>query len=255
MQQLQSGALDMGWIQAAELGSRVSQRGGHQRAVPRALDHQRREAGAHARRAEAARRAAARDRHRSAWAGASPACARCSRPRTISTLADLKGMKLRINPTPVYRDFYSAARRRADADPDAAACSTRCPTARSTGSRPTSSSRGTQRFDKVSKVDAADERAVHAVRAAGLGPHLAGLAGKPTRSSITDLVKPSLDAQINELATTEPKPDREVQGRHGADARRRRPPTRKPLIAEFDKLWLPKAPVIAELRKVGATLS
>ena len=27
-----------------------------------------------------------------------------------------------------------------------------------------------------------------------------------------------------------------------------------PLIAEFDKIWLPKAPAIAELRKIGATL-
>ena len=26
------------------------------------------------------------------------------------------------------------------------------------------------------------------------------------------------------------------------------------VIAEFDKIWLPKAPVLAELRKVGATL-
>jgi hypothetical protein len=27
-----------------------------------------------------------------------------------------------------------------------------------------------------------------------------------------------------------------------------------PVIAEYDKIWLPKAPVLAELRKVGATL-
>ena len=26
------------------------------------------------------------------------------------------------------------------------------------------------------------------------------------------------------------------------------------VIAEFDKIWLPKAPVLAELRKVGATI-
>jgi len=26
------------------------------------------------------------------------------------------------------------------------------------------------------------------------------------------------------------------------------------VIAEFDKIWLPKAPVLAELRKIGATL-
>ena len=28
--------------------------------------------------------------------------------KDISTLADIKGMKLRINPTPVYRDFYQS---------------------------------------------------------------------------------------------------------------------------------------------------
>ena len=27
------------------------------------------------------------------------------------------------------------------------------------------------------------------------------------------------------------------------------------IIAEFDKIWLPKAPILAELRKVGATLA
>ena len=104
MQQLQSGALDMGWIQAAELGSRVA--------------------------SVAAINAPYLVRSTPAVAKlATPAALKLLEvlPREtgtiglgwgitgmrvvfstkdISTPTDLKGMKLRINPTPVYRDFY-----------------------------------------------------------------------------------------------------------------------------------------------------
>ncbi|MBS0609998.1 MAG: TRAP transporter substrate-binding protein, partial [Proteobacteria bacterium] len=70
---------------------------------------------------------------------------------------------------------------------------------------------------------------------------------------IRGLVRQALDAQIKDIVTTElgliekfkaaPFP---IRTEPGLDV--------KPLIQEFDKIWLPKAPQIAELRKVGASL-
>jgi hypothetical protein len=36
--------------------------------------------------------------------------------------------------------------------------------------------------------------------------------------------------------------------------RQANPKDAEAVVAEFDKVWLPKAPVLAELRKVGKTL-
>jgi TRAP-type C4-dicarboxylate transport system substrate-binding protein len=70
---------------------------------------------------------------------------------------------------------------------------------------------------------------------------------------ITRMVKETLDAQIDSLAGDEPNlienfkkapiPIRQVAV---ADT--------EAVIAEFDKIWMPKAPVIANLRKVGASI-
>jgi TRAP-type C4-dicarboxylate transport system substrate-binding protein len=73
------------------------------------------------------------------------------------------------------------------------------------------------------------------------------------RELISRTIKTTLDAQIDELAGNEPAlienfknapiPIRQVDAKDT-----------EAFIAEFDKIWLPKAPVLAELRKVGATL-
>ena len=70
---------------------------------------------------------------------------------------------------------------------------------------------------------------------------------------ITRMVKETLDAQIDSLAGDEPNlienfkkapiPIRQVAV---ADT--------EAVIAEFDKIWMPKAPVIASLRKLGASI-
>jgi hypothetical protein len=67
------------------------------------------------------------------------------------------------------------------------------------------------------------------------------------------MVKETLDAQIDSLAGDEPNlienfkkapiPIRQVAV---ADT--------EAVIAEFDKIWMPKAPVIASLRKLGASI-
>jgi len=70
---------------------------------------------------------------------------------------------------------------------------------------------------------------------------------------ITKAVKSTLDAQIDELAGAEPAL---IENFKGTSVPVRQVATKdtEAVIAEFDKLWLPKAPVLAELRKVGATL-
>ena len=66
-------------------------------------------------------------------------------------------------------------------------------------------------------------------------------------------LKATLDAQIDELAGNEPKL---IENFKNAPIPIRQVPAgdTEAVIAEFDKIWLPKAPVLAELRKVGATL-
>jgi TRAP-type C4-dicarboxylate transport system substrate-binding protein len=73
------------------------------------------------------------------------------------------------------------------------------------------------------------------------------------RELIAKTVKSTLDAQIDELASNEPAL---IENFKNAPIPIRQVPAgdTEAVIAEFDKIWLPKAPVLAELRKVGATL-
>ncbi|MHC2280191.1 TRAP-type C4-dicarboxylate transport system substrate-binding protein [Bradyrhizobium diazoefficiens] len=73
------------------------------------------------------------------------------------------------------------------------------------------------------------------------------------RELIAKTVKSTLDAQIDELAGNEPAL---IENFKNAPILIRQVPAgdTEAVIAEFDKIWLPKAPVLAELRKVGATL-
>jgi TRAP-type C4-dicarboxylate transport system substrate-binding protein len=106
--------------------------------------------------------------------------------REIGGTKDIKGMKLRINPTPVYRDLLPAV----------GAAPTPIPTPQVFDAMATAVDgleadiefSWNQRFDKACQVHAADERAVHALRAAGLGPRLAG-PERPDRELIRGLVR------------------------------------------------------------------
>ncbi|HET9823220.1 MAG TPA: TRAP transporter substrate-binding protein [Burkholderiaceae bacterium] len=251
MQQLQSGALDMGFIQAAELGSRVP----HLAAINAPY-----------------------------LVRSTPAVAKFVRhpevlklfdvlPSTTGTiglgwgitgmraifsskdlksLADIKGMKLRINPTPVYRDFYQLL----------GAAPTPIPTPQVYDAMANGQVDGleadlefswNQRFDKVSKV-ILQMNAVFMPFAAVVSGRVWQAFPAADRDLITRLVKETLDEQIDSLAGNEPNlienfkkapiPIRQVAV---ADT--------EAVIAAFDKMWLPQAPVIANLRKVGASIT
>jgi TRAP-type transport system periplasmic protein len=73
------------------------------------------------------------------------------------------------------------------------------------------------------------------------------------RELISKVTRAALDSEIDEIVANQPgllenfsKQPVKIVVSDVKDA--------EPVIAEYDKIWLPKAPVLAELRKVGATL-
>jgi TRAP-type C4-dicarboxylate transport system substrate-binding protein len=250
MQQLQSGALDMGWIQAAELGSRVSSVAAinapylvrsttnvaslvRTPAALKLLEVLPRETGTIG----------------LGWGITGMRVVFATKP--ISTPTDLKGMKLRINPTPVYRDFYQLL----------GAAPTPIPTPAVFDAMSNGQVDGleadiefswNQRFDKVSKAMLQMNALFMPFAPLVSGRVWQALPDKD-KELIRGLVRQSLDAQINDIVTTEAGL---IEKFKAAPIPIKTEPALniEPIIAEFDKLWLPKAPQIAELRKVGLSL-
>jgi TRAP-type C4-dicarboxylate transport system substrate-binding protein len=250
MQQLQSGALDMAFIQAAELGSRVP--------AIAAIN-----APYVVRSTEAVAKLV---RHPVAlglfdylpketgtiglgWGITSIRAVFSA--KDISSVADLKGMKLRINPTPAYRDFYQIL----------GAAPTPIPTPQVFDAMANGQVDGleadldfswNQRFDRVSKT-ILRMNAVHMPMVALVSGRVWTTLPAPDRELISKVTRAALDVEIDEIVANQPgllenfsKQPVKIVVADVKDA--------EPVIAEYDKIWLPKAPVLAELRKVGATL-
>lgn len=250
MQQLQSGALDMGWIQAAELGTRVPSVASINApylvrstaavaklvktpAALKLLDVLPRETGCIG----------------LGWGITGMRVVFSN--KEIKTPNDLKGMKLRINPTPVYRDFYQYF----------GAAPTPIPTPAVFDAMTNGQVDGleadielswSQRFDKVSKLMMPMNALFMPVAPLFSGRIWATLDGKD-RDLIRQLTSQALDGQINDIVTTEvglleklKKESIAIRDINAFD--------NKPAIDAFDKIWLPKAPQIAELRAAGAKL-
>ena len=250
MQQLQSGALDMGWIQAAELGSRVSSVAAinapylvrsttnvaslvRTPAALKLLDVLPRETGTIG----------------LGWGITGMRVVFATKP--ISTPTDLKGMKLRINPTPVYRDFYQLL----------GAAPTPIPTPGVFDAMSNGQVDGleadiefswNQRFDRVAKT-MLPMNALFMPFAPLVSGRIWQTLDVKDKSLVTDLVKQSLDAQIRDIVTTELGLVDKFKA-SGITIKSDAGYNPAPIIAEFDKIWLPKAPQIAELRKIGAAL-
>lgn len=250
MQQLQSGALDMGWIQAAELGTRVPSVASINApylvrstaavaklvktpAALKLLDVLPRETGCIG----------------LGWGITGMRVVFSN--KEIRTPNDLKGMKLRINPTPVYRDFYQYF----------GAAPTPIPTPAVFDAMTNGQVDGleadielswSQRFDKVSKLMMPMNALFMPVAPLFSGRIWATLDGKD-RDLIRQLTSQALDGQINDIVATEvglleklKKESIAIRDINAFD--------NKPAIDAFDKIWLPKAPQIAELRAAGAKL-
>jgi tripartite ATP-independent transporter DctP family solute receptor len=251
MQQLQSGALDMGFIQAAELGSRVP----HLAAINAPyLVRSTPAVAKFVRHPEVLKLfdvlPASTGTIGLGWGITGMRAIFSS--KDLKSLADIKGMKLRINPTPVYRDFYQLL----------GAAPTPIPTPQVYDAMANGQVDGleadlefswNQRFDKVSKV-ILQMNAVFMPFAAIVSGRVWQSFPAADRDLITKLVKETLDEQIDGLAGNEPNlienfkkapiPIRQVAV---ADT--------EAVIAAFDKMWLPQAPVIANLRKIGASIT
>jgi TRAP-type C4-dicarboxylate transport system substrate-binding protein len=251
MQQLQSGALDMGWIQAAELGSRVSTVAAINAPylVRSTTDV------ARLVRSDAALKlleVLPRETGTIGLGWGITGMRVVFSTKDITSVKDLKGMKLRINPTPVYRDFYQSL----------GAAPTPIPTPQVFDAMANGQVDGleadiefswNQRFDKVSKAMLQMNALFMPFAPLVSGRVWQGLPAKD-KDLIRGLVRASLDAQIKDIVTTELGL---IERFKAAPFPIRTEPSLQiePIVAEFDKLWLPKAPQIAELRKVGASLA
>lgn len=250
MQQLQSGALDMGWIQAAELGSRVSSVAAinapylvrsttnvaslvRTPAALKLLDVLPRETGTIG----------------LGWGITGMRVVFST--KDISTPTDLKGMKLRINPTPVYRDFYQLFGAAPTPIPTPAVFDAMA-NGQVDGLEADIEFSWNQRFDKVSKA-LLPMNALFMPFAPLVSGRIWQTLDAKDKALITDLVKQSLDAQIKDIVTTELGLIDKFKT-SGIAFKSDAGYNPAPIIEAFDKIWLPKAPQIAELRKVGAAL-
>ena len=250
MQQLQSGALDMGWIQAAELGSRVSSVAAinapylvrsttnvaslvRTPAALKLLDVLPRETGTIG----------------LGWGITGMRVVFST--KEISTPTDLKGMKLRINPTPVYRDFYQLFGAAPTPIPTPAVFDAMA-NGQVDGLEADIEFSWNQRFDKVSKV-LLPMNALFMPFAPLVSGRIWQTLDAKDKTLITELIKQSLDAQIKDIVTTELGLIDKFKA-SGIAFKSEAGYNPEPIIQAFDKIWLPKAPQIAELRKVGASL-
>lgn len=249
LQQMQSGALDMGWIMAAELGSRVPTIAAI--TAPYVVDSTPKIA------------KLVRDPIATKLFDVLPAetgtiglawgitgMRAIFSAKDISALGDIKGMKLRINPTPAYRDFYQLL----------GAAPTPIPTPQVFDAMSNGQVDGleadlefswNQRFDKVSKV-ILQMNAIFMPVIALVSGRVWQTLSPADRELITKSVKAALDTQIDELAVNEPK--LVDQFKAAITVRNSNPKDAEAVVAAYDKIWLPKAPILADLRKVGKTL-
>ena len=250
LQQMQSGALDLGWIMTAELGSRIPAVAAIN--APWVVDST-------AKVAKLVREPVAMklldvlpaETGTVGLAWGITTMRVVFSAKEIVGLDDINGMKLRINTTPAYRDFYQLL----------GAAPTPIPTPAVFDAMSNGQVDGleadldfswNQRFDKVSKT-MLKMNAIFMPCVALASGRVWQTLPEADREIIARLTKAALDEQIDATVANEPAllekfagagiPIKDVTV---ADAGR--------IIAEYDKIWLPKAPVLAELRKVGATL-
>ena len=249
LQQMQAGSLDLGWIMTAELGSRIPAIAAIN--APWVVDST-------AKVAKLVREPIAMDLLKvlPAETGTIGLAWGITTMRVVFTakeiagLDDLNGMKLRINTTPAYRDFYQLL----------GAAPTPIPTPAVFDAMSNGQVDGleadldfswNQRFDKVSKTMLKMNAIFMPCVALASGRVWQGMPAAD-RELIARLTKTALDEQIDATVTNEGKLLEEfgkaiaIKEVEVADAGK--------IIAEYDKIWLPKAPVLAELRKVGAAL-
>ncbi|MFD1476508.1 TRAP transporter substrate-binding protein [Ancylobacter polymorphus] len=250
MQQLQTGALDMAFLQAAEVGNRVP----NVAAILAPYVIRSTEAAAKLVRQPIAMQMLEPLPKETGTLGLGWGITSIRvvfSAKEIDGIAGLNGMKLRINTTPAFRDFYSLL----------GAAPTPIPTPQVYDAMANGQVDGleadldfswNQRFDKVSKVLMRMDAVFMPFIALASGKAWQTLSTED-RALITAATKEALAVQVDETVTNAPKLIKDFEG---TGIKIVVPPTADaaPIIAEYDKIWTPKAPILPELRKIGATL-
>ncbi|TCK30652.1 TRAP-type C4-dicarboxylate transport system substrate-binding protein [Ancylobacter aquaticus] len=250
MQQLQTGALDLAFLQAAEVGNRVP----NVAAILAPYVVRSTEACAKLVRQPIAMRMLEplpKETGTIGLAWGITTIRVVMSAKEITGISGLNGMKLRINTTPAFRDFYSLL----------GAAPTPIPTPQVFDALANGQVDGleadldlcwNQRFDKVSKVLMRMNAVFMPMVALASGRAWQSLSSED-RALITAATKEALDIQIDNTVTDEPKL---LKNFEGTEIKIIVPPEADaaPIIAEYDKIWTPKAPILPELRKIGATL-
>ncbi|MBC2884355.1 TRAP transporter substrate-binding protein [Ochrobactrum sp. CM-21-5] len=250
LQQMQSGALDLGWIMTAELGSRIPQIAAIN--APWLVT--------------STEKVAKLVRHPVATklldvlpveTGTVGLGYGITTLRVVftgnetSSIDDIKGMKLRINTTPAYRDFYQLL----------GAAPTPIPTPQVFDAMSNGQVDGleadldlswNQRYDKVAKT-MLRMNAIFMPCVALASGRVWKNVPEADRELITRLTREELDKQIDATVAKEAEILQnfkdagikivDVDLQNTAD-----------IITAYDEIWLPKAPILKELREVGATL-
>jgi TRAP-type C4-dicarboxylate transport system substrate-binding protein len=249
MQQMQAGSLDFGWIMTAELGSRIPSIAAIN--APWIVDST-------AKVAKLVREPIAMklldvlpaETGTIGLAWGITTMRVVFTAKAINGLDDLKGMKLRINTTPAYKDFYELLGTAPTPIPTPAVFDAMS-NGQVDGLEADLDFSWNQRFDKVSKTMLKMNAIFMPCVALASGRVWKGLP-EADRELIARLTKAALDEQIDATVANEPKRLEEfgkviaIKDVQVADTGK--------IIEAYDKIWLPKAPVLAELRKVGATL-
>lgn len=251
LQQMQSGALDMGWIMASELGSRVPAIATI--TAPYVVDST-------AKIARLVRHPVAMKLFEPlpqetgciglAWGITGMRAIFAA--RDISGIADIRGMKLRINPTPAFRDFYQLL----------GAAPTPVPAPQVFDAMANGQVDGLesdlefswqQRFDRVSK-SILQMNAVFMPVIALVSGRVWQTVSAPDRELIARTVKAELDTQIDEIAVNEPRLIENFRATN-VPYRNANPRDAEAVVAEWDKIWQPKAPILAELRAAARSIA
>lgn len=250
LQQMQSGALDLGWIMTAELGSRIPQVAtinapwlvpttGKVAALVRdpvamrLLEVLPAETGTIG----------------LAWGITTLRVVFTA--KETSKIEDIKGMKLRINTTPAYRDFYQLL----------GAAPTPIPTPQVFDAMSNGQVDGleadldfswNQRFDKVSKTMLRLNAIFMPVVALASARVWRGVP-EADRDLIARLTREELDKQIDETVANEPKLIESFRegGIKVVDVDLK---NADEIIKAYDEIWLPKAPILKDLREAAAKL-
>ncbi|MGW9231780.1 TRAP transporter substrate-binding protein [Pseudorhizobium sp. NPDC055634] len=249
MQQMQAGSLDFGWIMTAELGSRIPSVAAIN--APWVVDST-------AKVAKLVRDPIAMKLLEvlPAETGTVGLAWGITTMRVVFTakeiagLDDINGMKLRINTTPAYKDFYELL----------GAAPTPIPTPAVFDAMSNGQVDGleadldfswNQRFDKVSKTMLKMNAIFMPCVALASGRVWQGVS-ESDRELISRLTKSALDEQIDATVANEATLLEEfskvisVKDVQVSDAGK--------IIDAYDKIWLPKAPILADLRKIGSTI-